>query len=730
MARPNEPRYIDMSAQDQVPLSEYVAVVLHNWKTVVWIAAIVFALGLTYAFVATPIYRTDAIIQVEDPSSSTKAPLSDLAAVFDTAATAAAEVELIHSRLVIQQTVDALHLDIDATPIYFPLLGRRIARLAKSGELAKPWLGMSSFAWGGESVEVSQFDAAYDTAFTLMAGPNGTYELHNGDGNVVARGVVGQVASGMNDDQPVSIRVDRLVANAGARFVLKRSRELDAITGLQEALTIEEKAKQSGIIAVTLDGEDNAKITRIVNEVARKYVKQNVDRKKQEAQTTLAFLDDQLPKLKMKLEDAEKSYNAFRNKRGTVDLSEESRLLLGQIVDAQTKQLELEQKRSDLLQRFSDTHPAVVGLTENINELKAQQRGLAKRLAALPNTEQDALRLLRDVRVNTELYTNLLNSSQQLSIIKAGQVGNVRVVDPAMKPEKPIKPKKVVIAGISFVLGLVLGVAAPFLRRSLYAGFEDSQQIEQVLGVPVYSVVPHSDRQAKLQKGLRRGATTGQHLLAVSAPDDVAIEAMRSLRTALHFGAFDAVNNVIMVTGPRLEVGKSFLAANLAAVLASGGKRVLLVDADMRRGDANVYFDTSPTPGLSDVIAGDLSDTAIRRSVAPGLDFLPRGSKPPNPAELLMSERFTDLLDEFSHRYDIIVIDTPPVLAVTDATVIGKHAGTTLLAVRHGRHTVAEITEVECHLRNAGVEIRGVLFTDVPQRRIGYGSYCYGAQHV
>jgi tyrosine-protein kinase Etk/Wzc len=198
------------------------------------------------------------------------------------------------------------------------------------------------------------------------------------------------------------------------------------------------------------------------------------------------------------------------------------------------------------------------------------------------------------------------------------------------------------------------------------------------------------------------------------------------LQTALHFGAFDAVNNVIMVTGPRPEVGKSFLAANLAAVLAAGGKRVLLVDADMRRGDANVYFDIGPTPGLSDVIAGDLSDKAIRRSVAPGLDFLPKGSKPPNPAELLMSERFKALLDEFSHQYDVVVIDTPPVLAVTDATVIGKHAGTTLLAVRHGRHTVAEITEAERRLGNAGVQIRGVLFTDVPQRRLGYGSYYSG----
>jgi tyrosine-protein kinase Etk/Wzc len=729
MTRRIEPRYIDMPAKEEVPLSQSIAVVLENWKTVVWVAAMVLSLGLAYTLVGTPVYRTDAMIQVEDPNSNsngnTQRPLGVPAAAFDAAAATATEAELVRSRFVIQQTVNALHLDVEATPTYFPILGRWIARHAKSGELSKPWLGMNNFAWGGESIDVGRFDAPYDTAFTLAAGTNGAYELRNADGTVVTRGIVGRAASGVDGGEPVAILVDRLVANPGAVFVLKRSRELDAITKLQDSLTVEEKRKQAGILAVTLEGEDSGKITRIVNEIARKYVQLNVEHKKEEAQTTLAFLDDQLPKLKARLEDSENAYNKFRHRNGTVDLSEESRLLLGQIVDAQTKQVELERQRNDLSQRFSDRFPAVAALTESIDALKAQQRGFVSRVAALPTTEQNALRLLRDVRVNTELYTNLLNSSQQLNIIKAGQVGNVRVVDWAMKPALPVKPKNVVVIGISLVLGVVLGIAVPFVRRWLRPGIERSEQIEQVLGVPVYSVVPHSDRQAKLERSLRRGHA-GQHLLAAQAPDDVAVEAIRSLQAALHFDAFHAANNVILITGPRPDVGKSFLAANLATVLAAAGKRVMLVDADMRGGDIHKYFAARPEPGLSDAIAGLASDDVISRGVAAQLDFLPKGSKPVNAAELLMSERFKALLDEFSSRYDIVVIDAPPLLAVADATVIAKYAGTTLLAVRHGRHTAAEIAEAERRLRNANVEVGGVLFTDVPQRSLKYGSYYPG----
>jgi tyrosine-protein kinase Etk/Wzc len=715
-------QYDDVPSQAEPSLSEYVSVLLQNWKLTVKIAAIIFAFGLTYAFLATPVYRADAMIQVEDPAASAKEPLGELASLFDTTATAAAEIELVMSRLVIQRTVQAQHLDIAAKPNYFPVIGQFISRLAKPGTLVVPWFGLSRFAWGGEHIDISRFDLPYDTTYTLVAGVRHAFELQDEDGQVIARGVSGQPSVALVDGQQATILVDSLIANAGTRFTVKRSRLLETISRLQNDLVVEEKSKQSGVISVTLDGDDSDKVTRIVNSIGSNYVDQNVTRKRDEAQATLDFLGKQLPALKSKLEGSEDLYNAFRNRKGTVDLSEESKLLLGQLVDLKSKQMELEQKRNELQQRFSDDHPTVVALTGNIAALVAEQKTLSGRVESLPNTEQEALRLLRDVRVNTELYTNLLNSSQQLSVIEAGEVGNVRVVDWAMHPDRPVRPKKLIVAGISLILGIVMGIAVPFVRRSLQIRIEHSDQIEQILGTPVYSVVPHSSRQMAIERQLSKGRT-GKLLLAVSAQDDIAIEAIRSLQTALYFGAFDAVNNIILITGSRPNVGKSFLATNLAAVLAAGGKRILLIDADLRRGSIHTCLGTGVVPGFSDSLSNGACEALIHHDVLPGLDFLARGSILPNPAELLMGSRLKSLLDEFASKYDAVIIDTPPVLAVTDAAVIARHAGTTLLAIRHGQQTSSEIAETARRMRNADVQVRGVVLTDVPQSRLGYGSY-------
>ncbi|KLU26148.1 hypothetical protein EOS_10080 [Caballeronia mineralivorans PML1(12)] len=731
MTRRIAPRYIDPPVRDDVSLSENVDVVMENRKTVFWVVVTIFLLGLAYAFLAPPVYRADAMIQVEDPNSSnTSSPTpwqnKDASTPFDPAAATAAESELIRSRAVIQPTVKALNLSVDATPKYFPVIGHWIARQMTGSEPAKPLLGLSGYAWGGEKISVATFSAKEDETYTLTAGTGGSYVLQNSDDIIVARGTVGEDTVGNDQGENVSIKVSSLAANPGTRFSVKRLRELDAIDRLQNDLKVEELGKQAGILSVTLEGQDNVKITQIVNEIARKYVAQNVEHKRQEAQTTLAFLDQQLPILKTALEHSENAYNAFRNAHGTVDLSEESRLLLGQMVDAQSRQMDLEQRRNELAHRFSDQYPAVASLTQSIEQLKEQQRAFTDRVAVLPNTEQNALRLLRDVRVNTELYTNMLNSAQQLNIVRAGQMGNVRVVDWAMTSAKPVKPRKTVIAGMSLMVGLVLGLGMPFLRRRFRPGMEHSEHFEHVLGAPVYSVVPHSEKQAKLENRLRRGAK-GQHLLATQAPDDIAVEAIRSLQTALHFGAFQPQNNIILLTGPRPDVGKSFLAANLATVLAAGGKMVLLVDADMRGGDINTYFDVPASPGLSEAVGGQPPERLIRRGVAgTNLDFLPKGTKPGNPTELLMSNRFKSLLDEFSRRYDVVVIDAPPLLAVADAAVVARYAGTTLFAVRHGRHTSAEIAEAERRLLNANVEVSGVLVNDVPQRSMKYGSYYPG----
>ena len=725
MAIDFEHRYTDFVPGEELRLSDYLHAIATNWRLVATIALVVTMLGSAYAFFARPVYKTDAIIQVEEnPNAGNGAAgelrqqIEPLSRMFETKATTAAQIELLKSRLVTEGTVRDLHLDIGAEPRTLPIVGYFTTALTtgKFGFTMPAFMDLGGFAWGNEQIEVSRFDtpsALFGKTFTLTSGLEGTFTLRDPDGIAIASGRVGEDVTGATAAGAVRVRVERLTGRPGTRFDLARSSTLDTVERLQKALSVKETALQSGVIALTLQGADPTLTADVVNGIARHFIQQDVDRRSAEAEHTLAFLDQQLPQLRRELDAAEQRYNTFRNNHGTVDLSEESRLLLQQVVDNKTKLADLERQRADLSQRFMPSHPAVAALDAQIAQLKGAQTEMTKSVAVLPDTEQTALRLLRDVRVDTELYTNMLNSAQQLRVAKAGQIGNVRVVDFAEVPDKPVWPKRGLVILIAFGGGLFLGIVAAFVRKSLYGGVERADEIESALGVPVFAVVPRSGLQLRLQQNvvMRR---QGLHVLAAHSPEDIAVEGVRSLRTSLQGSLDQAPNNIVMLTGSRPDAGKSFLSVNLAALVASAGKRVLVIDGDMRRGEVHSHFGVRHQPGLSDVLRGGDLASAIQRELLPGLDVLTKGSLPTHPSELLMSDRFRDVLETLARGYDLVIIDTPPVLAVTDSTLIGKYAGTTLLVVRYGRHPIGEIGETAKRLETGGVNLKGVLLTDVP----------------
>ena len=728
MAMNFDTRYSDVSTGDELRLSDYLAAVLGNWKLVTLVMLVAVALGTAYAFIAPPTYKADALIQVEESNNNNNNAnanaVQTVSQMFDAKSTTAAQIELLRSRLVVDDTVRRLHLDITAAPRYFPFVGGMVSSVLSTFSLPMPAGYMSRFAWGNEAIDVPLFDTPkeqYGKTFTLVAGEHGTYVLNDPDGIAILNGKVGAEVTGASSLGPVRLKVDKLVGAPGAQFELQRASTLGTIDALQKRLTVAETALQSGIISVSLEGGDSRQTAAIVNNIARRFVRQDVDKRSAEAEHTLAFLDQQLPELRKQLDESEQRYNTFRNRQGTVDLSEESRLLLQQIVDNKTKLSDLQQQRAELSQRFTANHPSVAALDAQIGALAGAQTRLGRSVSVLPDTEQTALRLLRDVRVNTELYTNLLNSAQQLRIAKAGQIGNVRVVDFAQAADDPVRPKRLIVILISAGVGLVLGILVAFIRKALYGGVERPEEIEKQLGVRVFAIVPRSTHQLRLQRkvGMRR---EGLHVLAAQAPEDAAVEGIRGLRTSLQLQLADARNNVVMLTGSRPEAGKSFLSVNLATLVASTRKRVLLIDGDMRRGDIHSHFGVRHQPGLSDVLMGADVSAAILHDVLPGVDLITKGSLPSHPSELLMSDRLGEILDDLKLRYDLVIVDTPPVLAVTDATVIGKHAGTSLLVVRHGKNQVQEIGETMKRLHHGGVNMKGVLLTDVPQSKMLMGS--------
>jgi tyrosine-protein kinase Etk/Wzc len=719
----------DAAGGDEIDLSELFGVLRENATLIGIVTAVVFAIGALYAFLGTPVYRADALIQVDDDSGmgSINDKLGDLASLFQAKATADAEIELIRSRMVVGDTVGKLHIDIDARPHYFPLVGASIARQRSqfTNQLLPPMLGMTHYAWGGERINVGQFDvpaALYEKKFQLTALGGEQFELTDPDGHSAIRGRVGATTVGNTQYGPVTLRLSSLFARPGTRFDLRRYSTQRTVARLQKKLDIAEVTKQSGIISLKLDGDDAQRITAIVNTIASLYVQRNVDSKSAQAQQMLTFLTDQLPQLRADLDQSEARYNDFREKSGAIDLDAQGKLLLQTVVDTKTQVVKLQQQRADLVQRYTESHPSVTAVDARIAELEHQLDQYEQQVTTLPATQQTALRLMRDVKVNTDLYMKLLDSTQQLRVLRAGQLGNVRTVDYAVLPEEPVRPLKILVLPIAAVLGLLLGCAIALGRRMLNRGLESPADIELVVDIPVYAIISHSDKELTLRQSVRRNPTKPAVLAAVY-PDDIAVEGLRSLRTAMQFGVLKPENNVMMLTGPRPGVGKSFVSVNLATVMATTGKRILLIDADMRRGDVHTYFSINSKPGLSDVLTGRNPKDVIHREVLPNLDVMMAGSIPDRPAELLLRDRLGEVLKELAAVYDMVIIDSPPVLAVTDPVVIGKHAGATLMVLRHGRHSAAELRECTRQLASAGVGIDGMLLTDVPERGTTYGAY-------
>lgn len=703
-----------------------------------WIIAAVTAaallVSLVYLWVAAPIYQADGLVQVELRQKGLDAALGDLGELMGGGTVpVSAELELVRSRLVIGRVVDALHLEISMRPRYFPGIGQSIARRFQptpEQPLRGSWLGMNSYAWGGESLDISRLElpeALVGKELTLTATAEG-YELADEEGNALLAGKVGEPAEAMLGDQKVAAFVQELRAHPGTRFAVTRHPRSDVIKGLQQQMRVAEKGRLSGIISVTYEHPDPARALGVVNETLKAYQDQNVERRSAEAAQTLEFLNQQLPKLREKVETAEGALNKFRLKQGSADLTKETELVLQQSVAIETTRLELEQKKEELLRRFTKDHPSLQAVDAQIAQLGREQQTIAGRVRNLPETQQELLRLARDVQVSTELYTALLNNAQELQIAKAGTVGNVRIIDRAERPTRPAKPKKGLTLVLSVMLGFMAGVVVVFVRVALKHGVQDPGAVERALGIANYAVIPFTGAERK--QWLRKDGGT-RKVLVLSAPQDVAVEALRSLRTALHFALVEARNNIVMLTGPAPAVGKSFVTMNLGALMAASGKKIVVVDADMRRGHLHEYVGATREPGLSDYIAGDVAlDAIVRPSGIDGLGLVSAGTLPPNPAELLLNERFAELLKSLGKQFDYVLVDTPPVLAVTDASIVGALAGATLMVLKAGEHPIRAIEEAVRRLRQANAELKGTVFNQVHSQSRRYGHrYGYGYQY-
>ncbi|WP_322102769.1 polysaccharide biosynthesis tyrosine autokinase [Paraburkholderia sp. J41] len=721
--------------EEDVVLGQLLRVIIDDIVWLIAIAAAVIAMAVFYCYVAKPTYTADTQVRVE-PSDYTSQALTQTqsGANINNGSSAGslptdAEIQMIKSRSVVEPVVKEFKLNFSVAPVTLPVLGSLAARLATPGTPSRPWLGLSSYAWGGEVVNVDSVEvtpALEGRKLTLTALDNNRYVISGPDGGRLLEGAVGQTAQGGG----VSILVSQLTARPGTRFTVVRMNDLDAISAFQNAIQVQEQGKQTGIIDISLEDTDPTRAAMVANAVAQSYLREHVATKQADASKMLDFLRSEQPRLKSDLENAEAALTAYQSKSGSINASDEAKIYLDGSVQYEQQISALQLQIASLQQRFGDQHPVLIAARQQLAQLQSERAKYDTKFRNLPATEVKAVQLQRDAKVAEDIYVLLLNRIQELSVQRVGTGGNVHIVDPALRPGKPSKPKKLLIVSAASLLGLILGTGFVLMRRNMFKGIVDPDQIERSFQLPVFGLVPLSQEQTLLEKrGPVRGGARTRDVLANARPKDLTVESLRSLRTSLQFSVMDARNRVVVLTGSVPGVGKSFLTANLAVLLATSGKRVLMIDGDMRRGALERYLGGPQENGFSELLSGQISlDEAIRATEVDNLHFISCGRRPPNPSELLMSPRLAQYLEGLSARYDVLLIDTPPVLAVTDAAIIGGHAGSTFLVLRSGMHSEGEIADTMKRLRNAGVRVQGGIFNGVPVR--ARGSYGYGYSAV
>ncbi|MEJ2801455.1 polysaccharide biosynthesis tyrosine autokinase [Comamonadaceae bacterium PP-2] len=714
---------------DELNFTNYFDILLDSKWLITGITASALAISGAYALLTQPVYESNLLIQVEDSSPATGAAqnlLGSASSLFDVKTPATGEIEIIRSRMVIGRAVDAVKYYIHSEPKRIPFVGNWLSD--HSNELSTP---INGWVRGIEAITAPQFEvppSLEGETFIVKADGKGGYTLSQEKLEQAYKGSVGELLEAQTKAGPIKLLISKLEGLEGADFTIIRSNRIKIIDDLQDSLAISERGRQSGIVNVSLQSTNTSRLIAILNEIGLQYVRQNIERKSAEAEKTLTFLSGQLPDFKKQLENAEEGYNRFRNQNGTIALDEEAKLALQQTVELQTKLFEAQQEKRLLESKFTGNHPTLQTLNRQIAAWQGEIVRLNSRIRSMPTVQQDAMRFQRDIQVNTELYQAMLNNALQLQLVKEGKTGNVRLLDDAVISPDPVKPRKGMIVLSGLILGLLAGFIAALIRNTLSRGLRSSVEIESQTGLNVYSIVPLSSTQKTIAQ-LVSNRAPGVHLLANSHSADSAIESLRSLRTALQFAMLEAPNNRILITGATPGLGKSFISTNFAAVLAAGGKRVLLIDADMRKGYINQFFGLDREGGLSNLLVGAIdASKAIRHNVLPNLDILPTGTFPPNPAELLMSDAFAKILNEISVGYDMVVIDTAPVLVAADTAAAARHAGIVLLVARFEQTNAGELTESGKRLAQSGSTVNGVIFNgvDTSKRYTGAYGYKYG----
>lgn len=705
------------------------------------------------------VYSASALVQVLQPRESTNATRNVVPGM--SAPAVPLDIGMLRSRTVVAPVVERLHLDITARPVRAPLVGGLAAYFATPGKLSGPWPQSLGYAWGGEQIAVDKLtvpERLLNVPLTLEVLPDNGYKLFVRDSELLA-GKVGHVA----EANGVTVLVSGVEAQPGTRFTLTRRDLVQTVDDVANALRIDMEPGDASTVNITWRTVDRTAAAALVNGITESFIGNQASQRRDDTAMTLAFLSNEIPRVKAELERAESALTRYRSKAGTMAPTQDAQSYLSGSIDYQRQIAGLKLERTKMLQRFTEEANEVKTIDNQIQQLVRERKDMDSRYQNLSSTERESVALTRDVKVAEDMYMTLRHKAEQLSLVQLDRSGLVRVLDSALVPVRPVGlgPWPATTAGA--LMGLCLAMACVTMRQRIRPTLDSANDAELRLGLPMLGDVVYSPEQAELERlvdarahaayshvqvagllaqqpghalvpqdelaesreddvdGAERLLRLGLHdqfLLARNAPHSMAVEGLRSVRAALHFMLRDTSQRVLAVTSPTAGAGKTFASVNLAVLFAEAGQRVLLIDADLRRGKVASWFDLPSDVGLADVLAGHVAlPEAVQRTVVNGLSVLPAGIPPANPSELLMHTAFAECVRACGERFDLVLIDTPPVLAVADAALVANIVGTTLMVLRADSTLPDQVDESLKRLARAHANLFGGILNGVTPKR-------------
>lgn len=715
---------------DSIDLLALLLVLLRGWKIIIFFALLGLAIGMLYSRYLNPTFKSDALVQIDEKSQGIAALGENISELIGSEVSKAqTETEIIKSRMVLEPVVNLLHLSIRLNDPEINYLDK-IKKGRTDTQVNTPE-GVSLKTEDGQ-VQISRFNVSQgylNQPFTIVRSDKG-FILSNGFDDF--KGQLNQAHNFRGTNGIIQITVDDLPTIGHPIHITKQSLQTTT-DNINNALSVVEKGKQTGIIQLSLTGSNQQQISLILREILSSYVDQNQSRGSEETTKTITFMETQIPALKQKLEDSEALFNDFRKKYGTIDVSKEAELLLTENSQLDIQLNDLKLKKADLLTYYTEEHPLVIQINDQLKVLNARKQEINNTVAGLPEIQREFLQLSEDVGINREIYLTMLKNYEQLKIVKAGQIGYVRIVDSPISTYNAIAPKKMQIVLITTILGILLGSVLVLLRNIIRNTVKDPDRLEEKTGVPVIATIPRSPSLSRLMKNNK----TPNRLLAYVDHDSLSYEAIKSLRTNLMFGMPKEGKTgqrakVLLITGESPGVGKSFISANLTEVFSQLDKKVLIIDADMRLGVLHTIFNIDRNIGLGDYLSqsedelheGDVSGF-IHSTAIDNIDFMPRGEHPRNPASLLSSGRFVQLMTQLNSYYDYIVIDSPPVLAASDAIILSQYADKVLMVTRYNNSIEGQLVYAIKQMSKAQIHVDGIILNDMQQGILNKYSYHY-----